>query len=193
MNRLRALLSVGWRAAVVILYFGIFALTAQSVIGLLFPGPAVPLEIAKVTHAENTAYNLKNAISSYFVEYREYPFEIKGLDLTVPTDQTLMTILCGMDHPGVEERNPRKIHFYSGRPAKFEDGRYSQGMLLTESSEALLWDPFGNHYLVRVDTNFDNQVVDPETPESNLAEIVAVWSAGPDGDFSTWKDNIKTW
>jgi len=26
-----------------------------------------------------------------------------------------------------------------------------------------------------------------------LPETILVWSAGPDGDFDTWADNIKSW
>ncbi|MBP9222877.1 MAG: hypothetical protein KBF76_03350 [Verrucomicrobiales bacterium] len=63
--------------------------------------------------AENTAYNLKNAISAYFTEYRQYP--------------------------GMKE---------------------------------------------------------PEGPDLDLDSghvLILVWSAGKDGNFDTWKDNVKTW
>ena len=56
-----------------------------------------------------------------------------------------------------------------------------------------LWDQWGNLYRVRFDTSHDNQIENPETPGTFLRESIAVWSAGKDGKFETWADNVKTW
>ncbi|MEM9017491.1 MAG: prepilin-type N-terminal cleavage/methylation domain-containing protein [Verrucomicrobiota bacterium] len=51
---------------VVIAIIGILA-------GLMFPATTGALRKAERTHAQNTSYQLKNAISAYFTEYRKYP------------------------------------------------------------------------------------------------------------------------
>lgn len=141
----------------------------------------------------NTAFNVKIAISTFFTEYRNFPLQFEPGDLTIPTDQTLMTILCSPDHHIAERTNPRRITFFTGREARFSDRKYRNGLQITDSDEILVWDSYGNHFMVRMDTDADNQIADPENQTENIQEAIVVWSAGPDGDFSTWQDNIKTW
>lgn len=147
--------------------------------------------------AENTAYNLKNAISAYFTEYRQYPGmkEPEGPDLDLDSGHVLMDILLGSDKE-VESRsgNPRRITFYTDKAAKpLGDGKFRKGVALDPDGRGTLWDLWGNFYRVRMDSSFDNKVENPELPGSLLPESIAVWSAGKDGNFDTWKDNVKTW
>ncbi|MEM1442534.1 MAG: hypothetical protein AAGF67_09340 [Verrucomicrobiota bacterium] len=144
-------------------------------------------------HAANTAYNLKNAITTYFTEYRKYPLETEMADLTTLTGEELMSVLMGSENEAALQRNPRKMAFFSDRPAKHVDGKYIKGVQMEKGERYFLLDTWGNQYLVRMDTNYDNRVSSPEDPTQLLPEAVIVWSAGPDGDFSTWDDNVKTW
>jgi type II secretory pathway pseudopilin PulG len=144
---------------------------------------------------ESTAYNLKNAISAYFTEYREYPLRSPDIDITVDTRSRLIAILLGSDAERSEDgRNHRGIAFYTDKAAKTtKKGRFYKGISLDENGRGFLWDTWGNPYRVCVDSNFDNKVDDPESPGSTIPESVAVWSAGKDGNFETWDDNVKTW
>ena len=147
------------------------------------------------TKAENTAQNLKNAISAYFTENRKYPAFDSTHDTDLNTDFHLMDLLVGADYT-LKDRHisPRRIAYYSGREAKQgEDERYRSGISKTPDGRSELWDPWGNHYRVRLDTNHDNQVADPTGGDAPVLESVLIWSAGPDGNFATWKDNLKTW
>lgn len=144
-------------------------------------------------HAQNSVYQLKNGLSAYFTEYRKYPLEIEKANLTTTTGHPLLTILVGNDDPAAVAYNPRKIAFFTGKQARVKDGRYTRGIEYSEDGPSYLWDPWGNLYHVRLDTDYDNQIENPEFPGQLLPVSIAVWSAGPDGDFSTWKDNIKTW
>lgn len=143
--------------------------------------------------AANTAYNLRNAITAYYIEYRKYPLETQKADLTIPTGHPLMSILMGSETEAALHYSPRKIPFFSGRPARLIDGRFRNGVQVVTGERYFLWDTWGNHFLVKMDTNYDNRVSSPEDPTQLLPSSVIVWSAGPDGDFSTWKDNVKTW
>lgn len=145
--------------------------------------------------AESTAYNLKNAISAHFTELRKYPAFDSTYDTDLSTDFHLMDILVGADYT-LKNRHisPRRIAFYSGREATLgEDGRYLKGVSKTPEGRTELWDPWGNHYHVRLDTNHDNMIADPSGGDAPIPESILVWSAGPDGDFDTWKDNVKSW
>ncbi|MEM6917152.1 MAG: hypothetical protein AAF491_11360 [Verrucomicrobiota bacterium] len=141
----------------------------------------------------NTAYHLKNSIVSFFVEYRRFPLEIDGADLSTTTDFPLMSILVGAENEVARKINPRGIAFFSDRKAKVVDGKYIGGLQTVNDERCILWDTWGNQFLVRMDTDYDNRVLSPEDPVQLIPDSVLVWSAGPDGDFSTWKDNVKTW
>lgn len=141
------------------------------------------------------AAQLKRAISTYQAECGELPFVDPENDISFDSGNVLMDILLGSDtqkEPG--GRNPRGIAFYTDKAAKpMGDGRFRKGITLDDSGGGELWDPWGNHYRVRLDTNGDGKIENPENPGKHLPKTIAVWSAGPDGDFETWKDNVKTW
>jgi len=151
--------------------------------------------------AQNTAYNLKNAISAYFTEYRKYPVEGEPAeDIQLQSDHVLMDILIGSDKAGEgpEATNLRRIAFYTGKQAKpMGEGKFRKGVVLNEGGGGELWDPWGNYYQVLLDTDFNNKVKKPvgdsTSASAELPESILVWSAGPDGDFDTWEDNVKTW
>ncbi len=178
---------------VVIAIIGILA-------GLMFPATTGALRRAERTHAENTAYNLKNSIAAYFTEYRKYPVR-PGVteDSVIRTDRMLMDVLLGADsqkQPG--GLNPRGIAFYSDKAAKpMGGGRFRKGVTLQADGGGELWDPYGNFYFVRMDLDYNNRVMRPSWDTSQasqwLPEPILVWSAGKDENEMTEIDNIKTW
>jgi hypothetical protein len=44
-----------------------------------------------------------------------------------------------------------------------------------------------------IDGNGDHQLTDPMRPDKLLRQSILVYSAGPDGDYATWNDNVTTW
>lgn len=175
-------------------FFGV-ALAAFLAWGLLFPsktGPSLPPEQVQ---AENTTFNLKNAITAYHTEYDEYPLLDPANDLTIESGHKLMDVLFSSDaQKAPDGRNPRGITLYTYKTASpMGDGRFRKGVTLDESGGGELWDPWGNHYRVRLDTNSDGKVENPAAPGERIPESILIWSAGPDGDFETWADNVKSW
>lgn len=178
---------------VVIAIIGILA-------GLMFPAVNGALKRAENAHAENTAYNLRNAITTYFTEYRKYPVEnpADSQDTTIRSTEELMDALLGAESERGLKLNPRKIAFYSGRPAKPKGGgKYIKGILLDENGGGALWDPWGDHYYVTIDTDYNNRVDKPSWDTANastfLSQGVIVWAAGKDEDENTRGDNVMTW
>jgi prepilin-type N-terminal cleavage/methylation domain-containing protein len=179
---------------VVIAIIGILA-------GLMFPAASGALRRAETTHAQNTAFNLKNAISAYFTEYRKYPVDSSMTQdsQVLRSNHQLMDVLMGSDAQAEQGGlNPRRIPFYTGKQAKRKGGgKYIKGVTLDANGGGELWDPYGDYYYVRLDLDYNNRVEKPEwdtTSESQfLPESILVWSAGKDEDENDAADNIKTW
>ena len=178
---------------VVIAIIGILA-------GLMFPAATGALRRAERAHGENTAYNLKNAISAYFTEYRKFPVEPSNDNETgeILTDNALMDILLGSDKEKESGGlNPRGIAFYTDKAAKpLGGGKFRKGVTLEADGGGELWDPWGEYYFVRMDLDYNNRTEKPTWDSSDaefLPEAILVWSGGADKDESTEKDNIKTW
>jgi len=175
--------------------------------GLMFPATTGALRRAEVTHAQNTAYNLKNAISAYFTEYRKYPVDSSMTQDTqmIRSNHQLMDVLLGSDSQAQQGGlNPRRIAFYTGKQAKPKGGGvFIKGITLNEEGGGELWDPFGHqppeggYYFVRMDLDYNNRVEKPQwdnsTPSQVLPEAILVWSSGKDGDEQQANDNVKTW
>lgn len=177
---------------VVITIIGILA-------GLMFPATTGVLRNAKKAHAENDCYNLKNAISAYFTEYRKYPAEPNDDetdDIETNDGYVLMDILLGAESSDGEKYNPRRIAFFTGKQAKpAGDGKFRKGITLDNDGGGELWDPWARNYFVRMDLDYNSRVEKPSWDDSvdsqYLPESILVWSLGEEEDLDV--DNVKTW
>lgn len=127
------------------------------------------------------------AIKGYQTEYNPLPIIGETDELkTLPVEGEMLDILMGK-HPG---KNPRSIPFYSPPlhkpPAK-------GGLVINAAGLPELQDIYGNVYHMRFDWNGDGNIPDPEHPGATVRGTVILYSAGPDGDYSTWHDNIMSW
>lgn len=186
-KRFSSAIKVIVRGAVAILLLAFF-----YIILINFP---TLLEKPDHVRAENTAYNLINSISAYFTEYRVHPIIDTKNDVEIESGSELMGILLGSGKQILPNGpNPRGIIFWSGSVARpMGNGRFRDGIQFDEGGSGVLVDPWGNPYQVHLDTNFDSQLENPKKPGTFLSKSILVWSAGPDGDFETWEDNVKTW
>lgn len=94
---------------------------------------------------------------------------------------TLMSIL--------PMHNPRKVRFYDPPWAKGP----ANGAWFDTAGVIHLSDPWGSPYRVRADLNGDGLIPSPETPGGALTAQYIIYSAGPDKDPSTWRDNVASW
>ncbi|WP_170156902.1 hypothetical protein [Roseimicrobium gellanilyticum] len=133
---------------------------------------------------------LEMAIKGYQTEYNKLP-ELGATDETKFVESTglLMKMLAGRD----EQLNPRMIPFYESmhRPTrdKFGDGRAESA----PTDETDVRDLKGNRYRLHFDWNGDKHIPNPREPGKEILGSVIVYSAGPDGDYSTWEDNFTSW
>lgn len=61
-----------------------------------------------------------------------------------------------------------------------------------------LRDAWGNFFKIQVDLNGDSKIPNPAPAQkSDMADTMPagfiIYSAGPDGNFATWKDNVWSW
>jgi prepilin-type N-terminal cleavage/methylation domain-containing protein len=160
---------------------------------------------AKKTSAGATAISLQEAIKQFTNTYGYLP-EVGNsggaMDVQITTDnsdgQQLLRILLGKENPGggganATVQNTRGINFLEVKEAKENVKR--DGLLYGSDKTSItgLYDPFGNPFVVVLDTDYN------DTIEFNLGgpvklngRKVAVYSAGSDRKPGT-KEDIKTW
>ncbi|MCB1100711.1 MAG: hypothetical protein KDN22_34435 [Verrucomicrobiae bacterium] len=162
-----------------------------GVIGLLLPIYSLQPSY-RPSHVEAAAQGLRNAVKQYHLQYGSFsPLSPNPTDsdFTVDSDARLMAILLGLD----DERNPRKIAFGEWREA---GKSRTNGLVYAENSDSgILVDQWGNPFRIVMDVDHDYRLANPDaTAEVRiLRQTILVYSAGPDGDFDTWNDNITTW
>ena len=161
------------------------------VAGFFFYGTKVASTAVMVTSSTSSVYDLKNAISTFFVEYRRYPFAGASGDIRRQSDASLMNILMASGPPGGATANPRGIIFFNGKTATTSGSKIIDGIYMDPVGNAELFDRWGNHYQVIFDTDGDGHIDDPITGLP-VPESVLVWSAGADGKLGT-ADDVKSW
>lgn len=174
-------------------------LVVMTIIGILaamvFPVANGVLKKARKSQAQHTAMQLKQSITTYFTEYSRYPVKTSGgaaKDEQIRSDSTLMDVLLGSEKEAKSGGlNPRKISFFSGRKAKGKKA----GVLLTADGGGELFDPWGEHYYVILDTNRNDRVEDPsEGGTETIPQSVIVWSSGIDTNNEDGEgDDVVTW
>lgn len=160
---------------------------AIACIAVLFILANVALGNAVKPSPRGTANEIVIAIKGYGVEYNRFPLlgERLPVDSEVITSSgSLLNALMGDD----DKINPRKIKFIDPPIAK-----NNVNGLLEKDGKRMLVDPWGKPYYILIDFDGDGKVPDPEHPGAMLDTTVIVFSGGPDGDPTTWQDNVRSW
>ena len=156
--------------------------------------------------AKNNLTSLVSAVDSYFASYNQLPFgtgAVPSKDAIVRTDDDLMGVLAGSNIAGM---NSKEAVFFSGEPAKGVKEEEAYNGLWSEGESAKLFDPWKKSpsqergYLLLVDYNYDNKLLDPFHPGKTIPRRVVAWSAGKDGKWAPGdpkkgvnKDNVYSW
>lgn len=174
-------------------------LVVITIIGILaamiFPVANGVQRKAVEARTKNDAMNLRNAITTYFTEYRKFPVKAAGggnSDSRLESNKKLMDVLMAADSEATTGGlNPRKISFFAGKKAKGSKG----GVVMSSDGGGELFDPWGKHFQVVLDTNYNDRVTDPgDAGTENIPQSVIAWSFGPNQTDDNGKgDDIVTW
>jgi prepilin-type N-terminal cleavage/methylation domain-containing protein len=180
--------------------------------GLLFPAFKAVQNQAKQTQAKNDLTQIVNAVNAFYTEYGKYPVAgttetTFGPGGTPATNETLFTELRGCTAvagscPAAATLNTRQIVFIS--PPDVKNAANPRSGIGTTISTGQYFDPWGTNYVVRIDADYSNQVVNPYSANAgatpNLQIGVIAWSRGLDqaggsGDknASTAADDVISW
>ena len=94
------------------------------------------------------------------------------------------------------EPNLPDSHLYFEMPVGFEPKE--EAPMQNEKGEWQLLDAWRHPYRLHLDLNGDGKIPHPAkgtgTPEPMLIPPgFIMYSAGPDGDYATWDDNVRSW
>ena len=137
-----------------------------------------------------------NAVNAFYTDYGKYPLAAGiTIDTTFgpggnpTTNQTLFTELRGCTAvtgscPAIASINTRQIVFISPPDVK-NSANPRSGIGTAAGNLGQYFDPWGTNYVVRIDGDYNNQVVNPYTSNAgatpNLQIGVIAWSVGLDG------------
>lgn len=179
----------------VVVPFGPTALhwiTTAAVVAFAFLiGGGYLFKKARTLQAKTTIKGLAIAMSGYDTEYGRALGKslgdkvglTEGHDSLTEGDLLATLMQLSMTH------NPRKIRFYDPPAAKGQ----MNGAWFDATGVVHLSDPWGSPYRVRADLNGDGLIPDPAIPGATVKAQYIIYSAGPDGNPSTWKDNVVSW
>jgi prepilin-type N-terminal cleavage/methylation domain-containing protein len=153
--------------------------------GLLFPAFRGVQDQAKKTQAKNDLTQIVTAVNAFYTEYGRYP-------TTATTDATFGSGGTNNDALFNELRgtstalNTRQIVFMSPPDAKDASNPRSGIAPASSGSSGQYFDPWGKPYIVRIDSDYDNQVDNPYTGNTGagadkIRQGVIAWSLGKDG------------
>lgn len=182
-------------AGLILGYSGSIIVTVAIVAALVIPAVTAAKEAARRAKASTEVRQIVLAVQQYENDYGRLP-DLGGdgtHDVTVAENNSrLFNILRGIDagHTG----NPRQAVYFSAAQATGK-GKPSGGL----GADGVLYDPWGNPYLIRIDGNGDGQTDDPygTSPADKVNKTVIAWSLGKDarpgkdgqGDVRSWADS----
>jgi prepilin-type N-terminal cleavage/methylation domain-containing protein len=178
-------------------------------IGLLFPTFQGIQNSAKKTQAKNDLTQIVTAVNAFYTEYGKYPATgaVATGDTTygaTTTNDNLFNTLRGLTGAAAVADNPRGIVFLSPPDAKDVTNPRSGIASSSSSFVGQYFDPWGTPYLIRVDTDYDNQIQNPYSSNAgntpSLRNGVIAWSKGKnktggsvDKNSVDSKDDVISW
>jgi len=151
---------------------------------------------------------LANGIKQFETDYHKLPSpsgptpQAGDRDTDSAPSHSFIAILSGKEDPSPEAQNQRHTDYLEGiKPAKTPrkpgaDYGWVDGLISAPATGAYgVVDSYGKPYRIRLDTNHDDTLINPNPQEAaagrpTLNARVLVWSAGQDGDWNTWDDNL---
>jgi len=171
---------------------------------MIFAGSTFALQKARKVEAQNLATGIAQGVEQFEVEYNRMPIpgSSRGQDWYGDTSEEFCIILTGKETGG-KIINKKKIDYLDGMK-QANDG--AGGIDRTQEDQPVVFDPWGNFFVVHIDGNYDKKLKNPEAAEEEGSDElkgvrVAVLSKGEDsvaggsnedGEDAT-QDNARSW
>ncbi|QQL45707.1 prepilin-type N-terminal cleavage/methylation domain-containing protein [Sulfuriroseicoccus oceanibius] len=195
----RASRSRGFTLIELLIVIAIVAILAS----MIFAGSSFALKKARKVEAQNLATGIAQAVEQFEVEYNRMPIpgSSRGQDWEGDSSEEICVILTGQETGG-KVLNKKQIDYLDGMK---QANDAAGGIDRTEEDRPVVFDPWGNFFVIHIDGNYDKKLRNPESSEDGEDELkgvrVAVLSKGEDGiaageneegDDAT-QDNARSW
>lgn len=155
------------------------------------------LNKARKLKAQNTATAIDQAVNAFYSEYGTFPVEGDAISINTASNTYFLRTLLG-DNPDL---NTRSMSFLSVKEGKAQGAGGMDGLVYDGTDTVRgLYDPWGNGYIVEMDTEFNEYLEFTPTGIDDATEVrlngrrVAVYSPGvPEDDNATLSTMVKTW
>src|SRR5262249_37360216 len=162
-------------------------------ISLAFPVFQSVLERAKKVQAKNDLTQIVTAANAFYTEYGRYPTTVVSGDASYGPGGNPSDVL--FNEPSAKTGvsfNTRLIQFIS--PPEDSTQSNPRGKI---GSDNQFHDPWGNAYAIRIDADYDNQILNPYNPNAGagpdkIRQGAIGWSVGKDTKLGNNGDNNFT-
>lgn len=145
----------------------------------------------KKTTVLNQAIGLETSVNCFFTDYGYLPENKERIKTAGPDGIVFLRVLLGMERTG-NPLNTRGVKYLVAKEGKIDRG----GLIYAKTGDDItgLYDPWGNPYVVLLDTDDDrNLSFRLGNRQVELKDRrVAVFSPGPDHKEGT-ADDVRTW
>lgn len=197
-----------WMAAFTLIELLVVLMIIAILMGLAFPVFQGVQNQTRKTQAKNDLMQIVTAINAYYTEYGKYPLTPPTpADKTYGATATNEQLFNELRFVAATD-NPRGIVFLSPPDAKDVNSPRA-GISSAPASSGQYFDPWGKPYLIRIDTDYDNQVSNPYSQNAGSVPLlrsgVIAWSFGKDAlsqststtpadkNAGTNKDDVISW
>jgi prepilin-type N-terminal cleavage/methylation domain-containing protein len=149
---------------------------------MMIPAAGMIIKRAKISTAKGDAGIVTTAMGKYNAEYNRWPRSFVQQDRDLTDKDWVGMMSASVPNPA---ENFKGISFFQpGGGALAETGANAGAFV----------DPWGNPFRFRADLTGAGEVPHPDEGTGGVIRgRVVAWSAGPDGDYDTWEDNVTSW
>ncbi len=172
----------------------IVALVVGLLLGFIVVGilaaMAVPaangvIKKAKLIRTKAEVRDVQLAIKNFYLEYAHAPVTQEESSSPILSQGHIIEVLMGGD----KKINPRGIQYIA--PPQTQQGK-GPGLYAGPVAQVLI-DSWGNPLRIALRGPNAESIANPEFPGKTINDTSLIWSAGPDGNFDTWQDNVASW
>ena len=154
---------------------------------MMIPAAGLILRRAKVAQAKGDAGVATTVMLKYRMEYNRWPDLPPDGQNRKTTDGVWVDVMSPAPlQPGEKpsEYNFKGIVFFepSGGALAPADHSYPGAFI----------DPWGSPFQYQFDEDRDGSITHPSGDDIIRAQVIA-WSPGPDSNYESWEDNVKSW